>query len=149
MGGRKDCFGSRMGTSFDAQRWLSLDICGTVGITLSFSVHAFAFCVLALYMIEDSIFSTAIFVLVYTPIAILALSSLFMAWTTDPGAVPMGARPLVTVRRAQSGEISPAPQNGRQRGMRRCHKCNDNYKPPRAHHDSVTGRCIVKFDHFW
>lgn len=37
----------------------------------------------------------------------------------------------------------------RRRGIRRCRKCNDNYKPPRAHHDSVTGRCIVKFDHFW
>lgn len=34
------------------------------------------------------------------------------------------------------------------RSIRRCHKCQDNYKPPRAHHDSVTGRCIVKFDHF-
>lgn len=34
------------------------------------------------------------------------------------------------------------------RGVRRCRKCNDNFKPPRAHHDSVTGRCIVKLDHF-
>jgi hypothetical protein len=36
----------------------------------------------------------------------------------------------------------------RGRGIRRCRKCQNNYKPPRAHHDSVTGRCIVKFDHF-
>eukprot|EP00521_Asterionellopsis_glacialis_P009166 CAMPEP_0195285746 /NCGR_PEP_ID=MMETSP0707-20130614/3472_1 /TAXON_ID=33640 /ORGANISM="Asterionellopsis glacialis, Strain CCMP134" /LENGTH=322 /DNA_ID=CAMNT_0040345289 /DNA_START=139 /DNA_END=1107 /DNA_ORIENTATION=+ len=28
-----------------------------------------------------------------------------------------------------------------------CASCK-SYKPPRAHHDSVTGRCIVKFDHF-
>jgi len=34
------------------------------------------------------------------------------------------------------------------RGVRRCRKCKDNFKPPRAHHDSVTGRCIVKLDHF-
>lgn len=32
--------------------------------------------------------------------------------------------------------------------MRRCPKCGENFKPGRAHHDSVTGRCIVKFDHF-
>lgn len=38
--------------------------------------------------------------------------------------------------------------NKRRRGIRRCRKCQDNYKPPRAHHDSVTGRCIVKMDHF-
>jgi hypothetical protein len=34
------------------------------------------------------------------------------------------------------------------RTIHRCRKCNDNYKPSRAHHDSVTGRCIVKMDHF-
>ena len=36
----------------------------------------------------------------------------------------------------------------RKRGIRRCRKCANNYKPPRSHHDSVTGRCISKFDHF-
>ena len=36
----------------------------------------------------------------------------------------------------------------RRRGVRRCGKCDDNYKPGRAHHDSVTGRCVVKMDHF-
>jgi len=103
-------------------------------------------------------FATTIFVLLYTPISILAMSSLYMAWTSDPGAVPMGARPLVTVRRASSssGELeasstsaSSSTQTSRhRRGMRRCHKCADNFKAPRAHHDSITGRCIVKFDHF-
>ena len=34
------------------------------------------------------------------------------------------------------------------RGVRRCKKCHGNFKPARAHHDSVTGRCIVKLDHF-
>ncbi len=61
--------------------------------------------------------------------------------TSDPGSVPMGARPLVTVNVAGN-------PNTRTRALRRCPKCGDNYKPGRAHHDSVTGRCIVKFDHF-
>lgn len=147
MGGRKDLCGARFGTSFEARRWLSLDACGFLGISLSFSAHAFAFVVIASHLIAGSLLATAVFVLLYTPSVILAVASLYMAWTTNPGAVPLGARPLVTVKRAASGEIMPS--DGRRiRALRRCPKCNDNFKPARAHHDSVTGRCIVKFDHF-
>jgi hypothetical protein len=74
--------------------------------------------------------------------------------TSDPGSVPMGARPLVTVRRASTASLDGSNSNigggsskKRNRALRRCPKCNDNFKPARAHHDSVTGRCIVKFDH--
>jgi hypothetical protein len=148
MGGRKDLLNARIGTSFDVKHWLALDPCGILGLLLSASVHLFAFATVCTNLIEGSFFATAVFLLGYTPVTLLALASLYMAWTTDPGAVPMGARPLVTVKRASSGEISPAAPK-RDRALSRCHKCNDNYKPPRAHHDSVTGRCIVKFDHFW
>lgn len=149
MGGRKDLCSSRIGTSFEARRWLSLDTCGFLGITMSFSAHAFAFSVIAWHLIAGSLVATAVFVLLYTPSVVLALSSLFMAWTTNPGAVPLGARPLVTVKRAPSGEmVSTIAAGQRTRALRRCPKCNDNFKPNRAHHDSVTGRCIVKFDHF-
>lgn len=147
MGGRKDCCGSRIGTSFDAERWLSLDPSGLGGVSISTSVHLFAYFVIVSHLIEGSLFATAVFLLLYTPCVLLALSSLYMAWSTDPGSVPMGARPLVTVKRAQSGESSDSSSR-RNRAIRRCHKCNDNFKPLRAHHDSVTGRCIVKFDHF-
>jgi hypothetical protein len=66
----------------------------------------------------------------------------------------MGARPLVTLKRASSTTLdggsnsSGGANSNRTRALRRCHKCNDNFKPGRSHHDSVTGRCIVKFDHF-
>lgn len=145
MGGRSDCF--KIGTSFTARRWLSLNPCGFVGISFSFAFLMFAFAVTAQHLTSGSLFSQAIFILLYLPLSFMAVWSLYMAWTTNPGAVPMGARPLVTVRRAASGEMSPSVQT-RKRGMRRCNKCNDNYKPNRAHHDSVTGRCIVKFDHY-
>lgn len=56
----------------------------------------------------------------------------------------MGARPLPEPEADKENLIAPL----RQRGIRRCRKCNDNFKPARAHHDSVTGRCIVKMDHF-
>eukprot|EP00569_Conticribra_weissflogii_P012460 CAMPEP_0171377004 /NCGR_PEP_ID=MMETSP0879-20121228/19941_1 /TAXON_ID=67004 /ORGANISM="Thalassiosira weissflogii, Strain CCMP1336" /LENGTH=338 /DNA_ID=CAMNT_0011887019 /DNA_START=232 /DNA_END=1248 /DNA_ORIENTATION=+ len=83
----------------------------------------------------------------------MALLSLYMAATTDPGAVPMGARPLPENIASESDatQIERDPTRGgmrRRRGVRRCRKCNDNYKPSRAHHDSVTGRCIVKMDHY-
>eukprot|EP00934_Nitzschia_sp_Nitz4_P008364 Nitzschia sp. Nitz4//scaffold8_size234185//12266//13635//NITZ4_001230-RA/size234185-augustus-gene-0.254-mRNA-1//-1//CDS//3329559725//8354//frame0 len=149
MGGRKDfghCLGSNLyGTSFEATRWFSLDPCGLAGVFCSFGVHMFALWTIVSHLIAANLFSTAIFLLVYVPIAMLALWSLYMAFSTNPGAVPMGARPLVTVKRADSNSNA---NGGRQRALRRCHKCNDNFKPNRAHHDSVTGRCIVKFDHF-
>jgi len=154
MGGRKDVCGARRGTSFEAKSWLSLNVCGCIGVTLSFSVHIFAFSVIICHLIAGSLISTAVFMILYTPVFMLALASLFMAWTTDPGCVPMGARPLVTVKRASSvtrdggTDSSGGVNNNRNRALRRCHKCNDNFKPSRAHHDSVTGRCIVKFDHF-
>jgi hypothetical protein len=207
MGGRSDILGF-IGTSFTTKRWLSLDTCGCFGVLLSWAVHLYALIVIAWHLISGSFLLTALYLLVYVPTTCLAMVSLFMAWTTDPGAVPLGARPLVTVRRANSTAsasstdnmitngndtagsdgasgsastsasiaatsasptatsntaltptsaaststyaipslTSPAPPN--RRAMRRCHKCNDNFKPSRAHHDSVTGRCVVKFDHF-
>mmetsp|Transcript_13181 Transcript_13181/g.37064 ORF Transcript_13181/g.37064 Transcript_13181/m.37064 type:complete len:408 (-) Transcript_13181:2502-3725(-) len=153
MGGRKDVCGAKLGTSFEATRWLSLDVCGLVGVTLSFSIHIFAAGVNLCHLISGSLISTAVFILLYVPAVLLALASLFMAWTSDPGCVPMGARPLVTVRPASSMTVGGGGSNSggnssRTRALRRCHKCNDNFKPARAHHDSVTGRCIVKFDHF-
>ena len=90
MGGRKDIFG--IGTYFDAKGWRSLDPCGLVGVSLSFSVHLFAFFVIVCYLIEGSLLANGIFLLLYTPCFILALASLYMAWATDPGSVPMGAR---------------------------------------------------------
>jgi palmitoyltransferase ZDHHC3/7/25 len=48
---------------------------------------------------------------------------------TNPGAVPLNAKP-----------IDPADYS------RHCHKC-DAFKPVRAHHCSLCGRCILKMDH--
>mmetsp|Transcript_25947 Transcript_25947/g.36561 ORF Transcript_25947/g.36561 Transcript_25947/m.36561 type:complete len:463 (+) Transcript_25947:244-1632(+) len=151
---RSHCCSSRFGTAFDAKNWLALDPCGLFCVSLSFSVHLFALFVLGTRSISpDSTFANAVYYGIYCPLFFLAVWSLFMAWTTDPGGVPLGARPLTLLRRSSStasssnGEIAAIPKP-QQRAIRRCHKCNDNFKPPRAHHDSVTGRCIVKFDHF-
>jgi palmitoyltransferase len=94
--------------------------------------------------------------ILYVPPSVLALWSLTMAATTDPGSVPMGARPLPSnLASGEDGADVVTERDGagggglrRRRGVRRCGKCDDNYKPGRAHHDSVTGRCVVKMDHF-
>ena len=49
--------------------------------------------------------------------------------TTDPGAVPKTAAPLDSTAYVYS-----------------CRRC-DAYKPARAHHCSICGRCVVKMDH--
>ena len=150
MAGRQDLCRA-VGTSFEAKRWLSLDLCGLFGVGFSWFVHFYALIVNGAVLISNSLLASSIYFAMYLPTSFLAMISLYRAWTTDPGAVPMGARPLTIVRRASTQSLtesnnSTEPQ--RRRGVRRCHKCDDNYKPPRAHHDSVTGRCIVKFDHF-
>ena len=173
---RRDFCG--FGTSFESKRWFSLNLGGLVGVSMSWSVHLFALITVYMKLLENSPMSSFLYWVLYVPVASLAMVSLFKAWTSDPGAVPLGARPLTIVRRATSmnstnsnssnvsnRESNPEAQgNGSSdhssspltmtpppvpsRAVRRCHKCLDNYKPPRAHHDSVTGRCIVKFDHF-
>lgn len=60
----------------------------------------------------------------------LALLCHLRAMLTNPGAVPAGARPL----------------HGRAAGQH-CAKCAGAFKPPRARHCSVCGRCIIKLDH--
>lgn len=137
---RTNACSKRYGTDFGTQNWISLEAIGLVGVSFSMGIHFYALATIWLYLLT-SLWTVALYVILYIPNAVLALYSLFMAATTNPGAVPMGARPLVRVRPSNDGTEQP-------RALRRCHKCQDNYKPPRAHHDSITGRCIVKFDHY-
>lgn len=149
MGGRRKFL--EIGTDFSCKKWLSLNPAGLFGVGISWIVHLYALATIPYHLIQNQLISTIIFFAFYLPCSILAMASLYKAWTTDPGAVPLGARPLTVIRRAQPQSEANNNQNGTaavQRATRRCHKCNDNFKPPRAHHDSVTGRCVVKFDHF-
>jgi len=158
-------------------------------VTFSASFHVFAMIDISIRLLTGSITAIILYLVLYVPFFLLAISSLFMAWSTDPGAVPMGARPLYhpsydeqqissaskssvsdpalleaggvgetnddnnadmdqLLKRRSDSESSASASLSSQRGVRRCRKCNDNYKPHRAHHDSVTGRCVVKLDHF-
>lgn len=55
-----------------------------------------------------------------------------MCVLTDPGSVPHDAIPLASATEEEK--------------LRVCLKCG-HYKPPRAHHCSECGRCIVRMDH--
>mmetsp|Transcript_24875 Transcript_24875/g.42322 ORF Transcript_24875/g.42322 Transcript_24875/m.42322 type:complete len:444 (-) Transcript_24875:1021-2352(-) len=143
MPGRNDFCGSRWGTSFGAKQWLVLDPCGMICLSISFGIHAYATTISGLFLVSHSLFAQIIYYGIYLPLTLLAVASLYMAWRTDPGSVPMGARPLTTIKKAGKETITKPS-----RAIRRCAKCNDNFKPARAHHDSVSGRCVVKMDHF-
>mmetsp|Transcript_16553 Transcript_16553/g.18880 ORF Transcript_16553/g.18880 Transcript_16553/m.18880 type:complete len:553 (+) Transcript_16553:205-1863(+) len=222
--GRQSLFNSRIGTSFSSRKWLTLDPQGFICVSISYFVHIYALITIYQYLISSHVFAQVIYYVFYIPTSLLALMNLFTAQHTNPGAVPLGARPL-SLEEEDDGEeeltlcsptntnaattnatVSTSPtaatgtttmDNGKQlnhtlsmssdgneddeeaegkqlllsdkqqqrnispktsmlmnkkkrrmRGIRRCKKCNDNYKPTRAHHDSVTGRCIIKFDHF-
>jgi len=155
------CCSKRIGTSFEAKKWLALDPCGFTSVFFSFSIHISAFVILLIKLVspDDTVIIVMLFLL-YVPLFIMSLANLCMAWTSNPGAVPMGARPIgwdhveennldpARENEPDEMEANPNPRPLISRGIRRCAKCNNNFKPQRAHHDSVTGRCVVKLDHF-
>ena len=140
-----------LGTDFNSRHWLSLDPCGLICLSFSYSLHFFALFASAFTLIAHHTVAQILYGTLYVPFSLLSIWSLTKACGTDPGAVPLGARPIPANLAVESDSIV-TERDGirgglrRRRGIRRCRKCNDNYKPARAHHDSVTGRCVVKMD---
>ncbi|KAH6779772.1 DHHC-type zinc finger family protein [Perilla frutescens var. hirtella] len=95
----------------------------------------------------DSLIAFVVLVLFHF-LLVMLLWSYFSVVFTDPGAVPPNWRPAVD---EESGDNDPLTasefpsdqENGR---VRFCRKCNQ-LKPPRCHHCSVCGRCVLKMDH--
>eukprot|EP01023_Acetabularia_acetabulum_P025472 TRINITY_DN24388_c0_g2_i1.p1 TRINITY_DN24388_c0_g2~~TRINITY_DN24388_c0_g2_i1.p1 ORF type:complete len:348 (-),score=6.49 TRINITY_DN24388_c0_g2_i1:327-1229(-) len=105
------------------------------------------------------VFSSGIIGLIYGIIVIIFSSLVFMMlWSylacvaSSPGYVPQNWHPFVDDEEAQqmmerlpylyqmfdrSDPLSP----------RYCRKCQ-HWKPPRTHHDSVSGNCVLKMDHY-
>eukprot|EP01018_Ginkgo_biloba_P005256 Gb_26192 [translate_table: standard] len=92
---------------------------------------------------------------------VMLLWSYFAVVLTDPGGVPPEWMPAIDeecgetvplTRPSESGASGLSTQplaalkaHSKLRG-RSCRKCNQ-YKPPRSHHCSICGRCILKMDH--
>lgn len=91
---------------------------------------------------------------------VMLLWCYFMTVFTDPGSVPEHWRPAIDEEdlEAQAAPLSGTPRattssdaasvNGSAQfqDIRFCRKCSQ-YKPPRTHHCSVCGRCVLKMDH--
>ncbi|KAK6947652.1 Palmitoyltransferase, DHHC domain [Dillenia turbinata] len=91
----------------------------------------------------------------FTPLFLLVmlLWCYFSVVLTDPGHVPPNWRPSIDEERGEvdplvvsDAQYCPIPPDSRAQQVRFCRKCNQ-MKPPRCHHCSVCGRCILKMDH--
>ncbi|KAJ1567747.1 Palmitoyltransferase [Cladochytrium tenue] len=76
-----------------------------------------------------------------------------LACLTDPGRVPAGFGVPSTEPGQKQPQQQDAPLLGGARGaarpaLRFCGKCK-SYKPPRSHHCSTCGRCVLKMDHHY
>ncbi|GMI20697.1 hypothetical protein TrCOL_g7703 [Triparma columacea] len=171
--GRKVC-----GTDFsDDKRWFSLDCTGLICSSLTLFIHLFAYATLHTSLlhrhmwggmekrlgmegeaveIRPPFFSDAFrifWIIVTTVLGSLAVSSHLRCMLTNPGTVPSNALPLPPSLRSKCSHLTNhLPPSARLEATRtlharQCGKCS-RFKPPRAHHSSVSGRCITKLDHF-
>lgn len=92
--------------------------------------------------------------LVFTGLVFMLLWSYFACMVTDAGRVPRGWHPFRDEEQAITEMESLLDRGGRGPGDKRdvtrprfCRKCRA-WKPPRAHHCSVSGRCILRLDHY-
>lgn len=162
-----------IGTGFDCNVWFPFDVCGILSTLPVLFLHIFCFSTIVNDFVYAGDYNGTLgvieqicFYVLYTPVFIMSLWSHTSFWTMDPGSVPMGAKPYEIARvehrkhaaTAYSKGDEPEPivkdtvMNFRKRfptGVRRCNKCKGNFKPPNAHHDSVTGRCVIRLDNFY
>ncbi|RZC73268.1 hypothetical protein C5167_048750 [Papaver somniferum] len=95
--------------------------------------------------------------LIFHCLLVMLLWSYFSVVLTDPGGVPSNWRPFIDEEIGDTdpltggsefgsglpGNTSDLNNNSR---IRYCRKCNQ-VKPPRCHHCSICGRCVLKMDH--
>jgi hypothetical protein len=124
---------SMCGTTEGSVLWLNMtDWVGIVFASVVWIASLYAFsCWIVLYMSGQISFA------LFLPAVALVFMSLWSHLATmmgDPGAVPWNAHPIEMDRKTGAKLLV-------------CGHC-DSYKPPLAHHDRVSGRCISRMDHF-
>ncbi|KAF3613689.1 putative protein S-acyltransferase 14 [Capsicum annuum] len=100
--------------------------------------------------ILDALIALVVLVLFHC-LLVMLLWSYFSVVFTDPGSVPPNWKPDLDEERGDSdplttSEFGASPADPANPRVRFCKKCN-LLKPPRCHHCSVCGRCILKMDH--
>ncbi|XP_073126945.1 probable protein S-acyltransferase 14 [Henckelia pumila] len=95
----------------------------------------------------DSLLALAVLLLFHC-LLVMLLWSYFSVVFTDPGSVPSNWRPSMDEERGVNDPLTMAEfsTDSDNQDVRYCRKCNQ-LKPPRCHHCSVCGRCVLKMDH--
>jgi len=110
---------------------------GIICAVVTYSLISYANVVVCLCFIWPWMTNTWILHIgVVNVLAFLATSSHFICMMSNPGALPLLTSNGRSVKEANYAN-DPIPT---------CKKCNGP-KPPRAHHCSTCGRCIMKMDH--
>lgn len=147
----------KYGTGPFDENWLNLDCCGLICAMVTYGLHLYAIYAVCLILLPPWMSETDpegvrhltwmghLTRLAFSSTAALAIAAHFKAMTTDPGAVPPDALPLEEPATPTVAELSPSQQPPQRRGKRLCRRCK-TFKPKRAHHCSVCGRCIIKMD---
>mmetsp|Transcript_4992 Transcript_4992/g.10770 ORF Transcript_4992/g.10770 Transcript_4992/m.10770 type:complete len:305 (+) Transcript_4992:137-1051(+) len=90
--------------------------------------------------------------IIYSALILMIVWSYLAAVSADPGKVPSGWHPFADEQQAriELERLSYSDYYFDRRDPRRprfCKRCQA-WKPERAHHCSVSGRCVLKMDHF-
>ncbi|KAG9160704.1 hypothetical protein Leryth_017494, partial [Lithospermum erythrorhizon] len=98
----------------------------------------------------DTLVSLVVLIL-FHGLLVMLLWSYFSVVFTDPGGVPPNWRPVYDEETGvadplTASEFGAVPSDEEGCRIRFCRKCNQ-LKPPRCHHCSVCGRCVLKMDH--
>ncbi|KAK9813093.1 hypothetical protein WJX72_008900 [[Myrmecia] bisecta] len=92
-------------------------------------------------------------VLTFTALVAMLLWSYFATVIAEPGGVPPGWHPFADEEAAMTQQdyldypAYPVSGQAMMAKPRYCKKCKA-WKPLRAHHDSISGRCVLKMDHY-
>ncbi|KAG2454135.1 hypothetical protein HYH02_001171 [Chlamydomonas schloesseri] len=98
------------------------------------------------------VLGSALVIVLFSGVCVMCVWSYLAAVTSDPGRVPQGWHPFADEQqaRAELERMSYSNYYFDRRDPRRprfCKRCQA-WKPERAHHCSVTGRCVLKMDHW-
>ncbi|KAK9842045.1 hypothetical protein WJX81_005841 [Elliptochloris bilobata] len=92
--------------------------------------------------------------LFFCALVVALLWAYFAAVLVDPGRVPAGWHPFgsdeeaaAELERLEFASYRPQERLAGSGRPRFCRKC-EAWKPERAHHDSITGRCVLRMDHY-
>eukprot|EP00937_MAST-01D_sp_MAST-1D-sp2_P001601 g1601.t1 len=140
----------KIGTDVDDDYWCNLDCCGLFCALFTWFLVLYGeYATVSAVIIPWLGFSFwgVVHLLCYTTIAFLALASHGRAMLTNPGAVPLDAVPVPPDDADGDSSGTPSkPHKASGIKYRTCKRCT-SFKPPRAHHCSICGRCVVKMDH--